>query len=238
MATSICGKTEQEIPDETKISSEAIARGAAIRAAREELGLTQKELSVAIGAKSAQRIGAIERGETKHGAYYDRLNQYLQTQLERKRLRLTRTSVKTTPSSNSPRFGQMKGPHNLPLYVPRAIARGAMAVPSKPLSLIERPQFLPEGDGPYALTMVGTSMMPRIEPGETIFVRVDSDPVAGRDHVFRTPDGAIAIVGRLLEFDDQNWRVRQQEHAAEEIISRKEYPICHLIEGVRHRFPT
>jgi hypothetical protein len=209
--------------------------GAAVRKAREKLGLSRPEfcklfLPKRIIPETIRKIenyipGVEDRDVIK--ASGTKLRVCI-------RLGLLPSNVNgTTKGSQEPGQREGRGDY-LPYFRPRLAEGGYMSVATtKAKSTTDRPPYI-EGKLAWAMEMVGDSMWPEFRHGATLFVNPEVAPEIGMGCVFLSDDRTRFKVLALVEIKDDVWLAQQWNPPGSpvEVLSRVEWPICDPIEAV------
>lgn len=198
---------------------------------RNQKGWTQAELARRAGV-SQQVIGDIESGRTIRPRQLHEIAAALSTtieQLDPERYNRPTVEVAATP---------IYGDRDLPIYAAAEGGDGAMIITFDPIAFTLRPAPLIGVKGGYGMYVVGESMVPAYDPGDTVLVNPHLPPSPGRDAVFFHSDGmgqTKATIKRLLRVTSTDWRVMQWNPQKEFLLSRAEWPQCQLIVGKYNR---
>lgn len=133
---------------------------------------------------------------------------------------------------------ELVGEKDFPVYAAAKGGDGHAIITFEAIDWVKRPSVLENVKNAYGIYIVGDSMIPAFEQGDTALVHPHLPPARNRNAVFyHTPpvDEAEAIVKRLLNFDDRDWRLRQWNPPEGEeqdfTVARADWPICHMIVG-------
>lgn len=113
---------------------------------------------------------------------------------------------------------------------------GAMILTPDPVDFVHRPAHMRGVRNPFAFLVVGSSMSPALEPGDTVIINPALHPRPNVDCVFiqEQPDGTyLALVKRLLRQTADAWRVRQFEARRDFDLPRRKWPRAHVISDIR-----
>lgn len=128
------------------------------------------------------------------------------------------------------------GDRNLPIYAAAMGGDGHEIVTFDAIDYVRRPAVLENVRNAYGLYVVGDSMSPAFEPGDTALVHPHKPPSRGRNVVLYSvaPNGhptATAIIKYLVAFNDSEWTLRQFNPVKEFKVKRADWPHCHRIVG-------
>lgn len=144
-----------------------------IRTARIKKGLSQAALAEAVGI-SQPAIRKIEAGETQKSRYLTEIVQFLGLQQATPGSEIVNASQDYAPvvQSEMPRdvpvFGVVVGGEDAEFYTNGDV-----------IDRVRRPPGVSGARSVYALYVIGTSMAPRFEEGELIYVNADRAPAIG-----------------------------------------------------------
>lgn len=136
-------------------------------------------------------------------------------------------------SVNSVRVGEK----DLPVYSSaQGGPDGAVVVGDRPIEFVKRPEPLFSSPRGFGVLVVGTSMEPAFEQGDTALVHADRPVQHNCDALFINNGDAHgehqAILKRLLSWDDAVWRVREYEPQRRDFeLLRSEWPTAYLVVG-------
>ncbi len=201
--------------------------GKTLREQREARGLTQREVAERIGARQ-QTIDKIERGEIKGGGTKADYVGFLGLQ----------PSGVNDMTTLGPQHGLgAQTLYNLPFFKPRAAGgnAGVMSVPKQADAHIRRPHYLDGIDPSYAIEMADTTMTPRYERGDILYVDPTFEPTVGHYHVFFSPGRQKAVVRLLVAINADTWTVKQLAPSKDSSLPKKAWPHCERIRGSQHR---
>lgn len=109
-----------------------------------------------------------------------------------------------------------------------------MVITFDPIAFTLRPAPLIGVKGGYGMYVVGESMFPAFEPGDTVLVNPHLPPSPGRDAVFFQSDGhgqTTATVKRLIKITSSEWKVQQWNPSKEFSLDRGLWTQCQVIIG-------
>lgn len=202
--------------------------GSRIKALREAKGLSQAAL--ARMAKVSQPVIA---------------NLEIEQQVSTKRLPEIAAALGVDVSALDPRF-QPKPTNQLstsrffndaaklPVYAAAEGGSGHMIVTTDPIEWLPRPYTLEAVEDAYAILIVGESMVPAFEPGDTAWVNPRLPPMKGCDVVIYEVNGdgeATATIKRLVGWTDAEWTLQQWNPAKTFKLKRSDWPKCHRVVG-------
>lgn len=202
--------------------------GKVVLAARQSRGLTQAELAQRVGTNQ-QTVDKIEKGIIKHSRYFPRLEVELGITLTQSLHRATTQS--TLPDTRSEA-------RNLPVHASAQGGAGELIVSTDPVDWVIRPAPLANVARGYGIIVVGESMVPEYEPGDTALINPHLPPLGGYTCVFYAEGQhgeARATIKRLVRVSEASWHVLQWNPAKGEktefTLSRKEWSKCHRCVG-------
>ena len=211
--------------------------GDLIRAARESRGLTQDALARKVGTKQ-QTIGKIEKGKIE----FSRFHTKIATELGIKLSNPTEMPTADLGGDVERRSAvPIIGGRDLPVYAAAEAGRGQIIVSTDPVDWDWRAAPLSTVKGAYALIIIGDSMVPEYEPGDTALVNPTLPPIRDVTCIFYTEKHgeARATIKRLIRVTEEHWHVRQwnpPEGAPSDFkLARKEWPTCHRVVGKHAR---
>lgn len=123
---------------------------------------------------------------------------------------------------------------SLPVYAAAQGGTGHLIITIDPVEYRSPPTDLLSIRGAHGILVVGDSMVPAYEPGDIAWVTPYRPPQRNKDVVLyhKKPEGeAEAMIKRLLNFTDRDWRLRQYNPAQDFTESRADWPICHQIHS-------
>lgn len=125
--------------------------------------------------------------------------------------------------------------HDLPLYASVEGGPGEMVVSSDPIGWLSRPRWLDGRDEAYAVRVVGTSMVPRYEPGEVVYVDPREPLERDKDAIFvnDAEGGFRASIKRLVRWEHHQWYIRQFNPPREGWWPKKRWPKAFRVMGRR-----
>jgi phage repressor protein C with HTH and peptisase S24 domain len=192
---------------------------------------TQAELARRAGV-SQQVIADIESGRTIRPRQLHEIAAALGTtveQLDPEKYNRPSVEVAGTP---------IYGDRDLPIYAAAEGGDGSLIITFDPIAFTLRPAPLIGVKGGYGMYVVGESMMPAYEAGDTVLVNPHLPPTPGRDAVFFQSDGhgqTKATIKRLLRITSGEWRVLQHNPQKEFALDRVLWSQCQLIVGKYNR---
>jgi transcriptional regulator with XRE-family HTH domain len=203
--------------------------GKKFKDARDARGLSQREVAERIGARNQQTIDKIERDETEGGGTKYAYAVFLGLQPS------DVNDMTTTGPEHGPGAQKL---YNLPFFKPRAARGNAgsfMSVPKEAESQIKRPHYLDGIDPSYAIEMADTTMVPRYEQRDILYVDPTLEPTIGHYCIFFSPSRQKAVVRMLAAINADSWIVRQLVPSKEISLPKKAWPHCERIQGSKHR---
>ncbi len=132
------------------------------------------------------------------------------------------------------RFPIPLGVHNLPIFGTAQGGQGALIVTDHAIDYEARPDFLLKVEDAYGMIVTGESMEPEFKNGSTALVNPHLPPRNGDTCIFRShkDDGEVlAMIKRLVRFNDKFWFVRQHNPRRDFVLKRSEWQICHVTVG-------
>ena len=198
---------------------------------RTQKGWTQAELARRAGV-SQQVIADIESGRTIRPRQLHEIAAALGTTIEQ--LDPERYNRSPLEVSNPPIYGE----RDLPIYASAEGGDGAMIITFDPIAFTLRPAPLIGVKGGYGMYVVGESMLPAYEPGDTVLVNPHIPPTPNKDAVFFHSDGhgqTRATIKRLLKVTTTEWKVMQWNPHKEFILDRTTWAQCQIIVGKYNR---
>lgn len=211
-------------------------------AARNAKRLSTTELAKLVGC-SQQLISAIENGTTRSTKFLPRIA----------------LALDVPPGALDSDWGEVSAPAKskiVPVENPMArdIARdfpvysAAMGGPGEiirstdPVDWIPRPAPVQHVRQAYGQIVVGTSMFPEFDEGDTALVNPQLPPLPGTTCIFyHEADGeARATIKRLIRIGSDAWHVRQwnppEGESAEFQLDRRQWAIVHRVFGKHTRY--
>lgn len=143
------------------------------------------------------------------------------------------------PGSQQPAYGYKPPPDlfvskDVPIYGSVEGGPGEIVVTNEIIDYTFRPEFLKHVKDAYALYIVGTSMEPRYEPGEKVYVHPKAPLVRDKDAIFcmQAEDGDFkASIKRLLRWTESQWYVKQWNPAKEFWLPRRSWSKAYRVFG-------
>lgn len=211
-----------------------------VRRLRDKLGWSQEKLAKEVGVRQ-NTIAAIETGETKKTRYLNELANVLGARPHEVDDSLPPPNENSLPPMVEPLTTPpniLVGVRDLPVHVATEAGRGALIVSTDPVEFVLRPAPLAQVREGYGLIVIGDSMIPAYEPGDTILTHPHLQPAPNTDVVLYSENVAgevKATVKRLIRFTATHWTLRQwnppKRGKREFVLSRKEWPRCHRVVG-------
>lgn len=198
---------------------------------RNQKGWTQAELARRAGV-SQQVIGDIESGRTIRPRQLHEIAAALGTTIEQ--LDPERYNRPAVEPATTPIYGE----RDLPIYAAAEGGDGAMIITFDPIAFTLRPAPLIGVKGGYGMYVVGESMSPAYDPGDTVLVNPHLPATPGRDCVFFHSDGhgeVKATIKRLLRVTATEWKVMQWNPHKEFVLDRKTWGQAQIIVGKYNR---
>lgn len=199
--------------------------------AREARGWSQAELADRAGTHQ-QTVDRIEKGQSKQSQYVADLLRALDLPLNDERSTTVRGAPAKIVSGDD-----LVGERDLPVHTAAEGGDGALIVSNEAIEYVKRPQPLVGVPNAYGLYVVGDSMQPRYEQGDTVLVHPGRPPGTNVDVVLYRADHGdhYCIVKRLRRATKDKWLLTQwnpppgEERDFE--LPRDEWPVCHVIVG-------
>jgi phage repressor protein C with HTH and peptisase S24 domain len=202
-----------------------------IRRLRQLKDWTQEELARRAGV-SQQSIEDIESGRTKRPRAIHEIAAALGTHVEvLDPERFKRSVIEKVPAS-------MYGIRDLPVFASAEGGEGSMLVSFDPIAYTDRPAPLHNVSGAYAIYIVGDSMIPAYDPGDTAWVNPHLPPSPTKDAIFYQSDGngqSIATIKRIVRVTSSAWIVKQYNPPMEISLDRSVWTQCHIVVGCENR---
>lgn len=200
------------------------------RNAREKKGLSQPKLA-ALSGVSQTTIDKIERGLTLNSRMLPKLALALGVPIEELDPQLQNTA--STGFRPPPEF--FSRDNNMPVFSAAEGGNGHIIVSTDVVEYVQRPYTLETISDAYGILIVGDSMDPAFEPGDTAWVNPRLPPLRGVDVIlYAGIDGgadARASIKRLIGWTDKVWQVRQYNPPKEFTMERSEWPKVHRVVG-------
>jgi phage repressor protein C with HTH and peptisase S24 domain len=208
--------------DDTITHSFGMSDADEIRLARKAKGWSQKKAAQMAGIDQ-QAVSRIERGKENGGTDNSRDTPKLRRVLD----------LDTGLYSRPIREAMPEGAKDLPVYASAQGGPGELLLNYDPIDYVTRPEPLLNVKKGYGMYIVGDSMAPAYEQGDLALVnpnlphRVDDDVI-----IFKEYDGEYAAtVKRLVRASPDTWYLKQYNPEKSLTLSRKEWPMCHVIVG-------
>lgn len=224
-----------------------------IREAREARGLSQAKLAKAVGVSQAI-IGKIELKQVDSSKALDKLITFLD--LDRSLFPLEAFGALDFSSAGGrpltfhrqadvPEFARdpaywaaaagLVG--DVPLYASAEGGAGSLIIERDPIGAEKRPHELQGVKGGYAIFLVGESMVPEFEPGDTLFINPRMPALPNTSCVFYSNknEEPTATVKRYLRDGDDAWIVRQFNPARDFELDKSEWAVRHRIVSKKFR---
>lgn len=202
---------------------------ALVLARRNELGLSQTELAKRVGTTQAT-IDKIENDRSERSRFLPAVFAALGLPMDQIAAEVLRPPLVTA----IPAKGSRSKGGDLPVYASAQGGEGEMIISFEPIDYVSRPGVLMNVRDGYAMYVVGDSMSPRYEPGDMALVNPHRAPKSGDDLVLfkQAPVGPTeALVKRLVRATADRWNLTQFNPGKELALSRREWPVCHVIVG-------
>lgn len=205
--------------------------GDLIRVAREERDMTQGDLARAVGTKQ-QTIDKIEKGTIKHSRFLHPISMELSIPYDR----LTKVGRRQNDlqTKNPISDKELRSDRaDLPVQVAAEGGPGEIIVSSDPVDYVQRPAPLANVRRAYGLIIVGQSMVPAYEPGDTALINPNLPTLGGHTYVFYAvrPGEDRATIKWLVRASAEHWHVQQWNPKRQFKLSRREWAIAHRVVG-------
>lgn len=137
---------------------------------------------------------------------------------------------RTRPASGKPM--ELRRIAELPVYATVEGGEGTLILTPEPVDWAPRPDPLESVKDAYSVLLAGGSMIPRYWPGDYLLINPHLPP-RREDGVLLFPeDRSRAVVKEFIRSTASVWHLkRYQPKQAEFELSRKEWPVCHVIIG-------
>lgn len=202
--------------------------GARVRALREAKGMSQATLA-RLAKVSQPVIAALESGQ----------------QASTRRLPEIAAALEVDIATIDPRFETklqivplerkfFSDAAKLPVYAAAEGGAGHMIVTTDPIEWVPRPYTLESVDDAYAILVVGDSMIPAFEPGDTAWVNPRLPPMKNCDVVIYEVNAqgeARATIKRLIGWTETEWILQQWNPGETFRLPRSDWPKCHRVVG-------
>lgn len=220
-----------------------------IREAREARNLSQSKLAKAIGVSQAI-IGKIETKQVESTKALEALIAYLSLdrsafpaeafgQIVHGQGELRGIDAQSVATEPLPEFARdpaywaaaagLVG--DVPLYASAEGGAGSLIIERDPIGAEKRPPELQGVKAGYAIYLVGESMSPEFEPGDTLFINPRLPIIPNSPCVFYSSknDEPIATVKRYLKDTGEDWLVRQHNPPRDLDLDKAEWTVRHRI---------
>lgn len=127
---------------------------------------------------------------------------------------------------------------DVPLYASAEGGRGTLIIEQDAIGSVKRPPLLQGVKDGYAIYLIGESMVPEFEPGDTLFVNPRLPVLANTTCVFYSAEEGSepsATVKRFMGSTAESWLVRQFNPSKDFEMSREEWPVRHRIVAKNFR---
>jgi phage repressor protein C with HTH and peptisase S24 domain len=201
-----------------------------LRAAREEMSLSQKQVANRVGM-TQQSYEAIEAGRTQRSKFLPRIAQVLGLDL-----RDLDTQLEALAAPEIPKAPELTGfGGDFPVYSSAEGGPGEIIRSVDAVEWVPRPAPVQHVREAYGMLISGTSMFPEFKAGDTALVNPRAPLVLDEAYVFYTEIAgeARATIKHLDRVTEKDWYVRQWNPPGtpQFKLSRKEWPICHRVLG-------
>jgi phage repressor protein C with HTH and peptisase S24 domain len=214
-----------------------------IRRRREELGLSQAELGAQVGITQAA-INKIERGSVQRSRFTPvlaaRLNIPMSDLIEGVPETSDGVIQNVATFMRRPEIAAEAYGHGgtIPVFGSAEAGTGELIIGTERIGTIARPlplDGITEGFGVY---IVGESMEPEFEAGDTAFIHPRLPPVPNATCIFYSgerPESLRATIKRLVRVKPDEWLVRQWNppagQKAEFSLKKRDWPIAWRVVG-------
>jgi phage repressor protein C with HTH and peptisase S24 domain len=236
------GQKKTAIPDDLSLIAGAQLTAALLLRQKNKLNATQYAKTIHTTQQNVSRVLRDEGGSKTGGVKFKMIRDLtpellalgLKKQLRTLGLQLQNVSGMTEPRQEAPQIGQdVRGAYDLPLFKARWTEGGVMAIAATADHHTKRPEYLSENGKSYAVEMVGDSMSPKYEDGDTLYVDPKVKPEIGKSCVLLKADRRIIKICTLVGMTAEAWRVQHLKPPAEPAeLLITEWPFCEAIEGV------
>jgi len=213
----------------------AATSGAQIKAAREQKGLTQKELADEVGTRQ-QTIDKIENNRVRNSRWLLPIQEHLGI------VGVTE-GVGRIKKARSTASAPALEERMLSVFVVYSTAAGedhaediAMVLRPSPM-LVPRPTGLGPDPELYCMQVNVGAMSPAYEPGDLVYL-AHLQPELNTDVLLRkeeSEEGGMVIFGRLVGDSRDSWQLQQHSRKRSFPVAKNEYPLCHQIIWVRRK---
>jgi len=123
---------------------------------------------------------------------------------------------------------------DMPVFAAAEGGRGEMVITTEAIDYTFRPEFLLHVKDAYAVLITGTSMEPRYEAGEKVYVHPKAPLMRDKDVILCSdPHGGDfrASIKRLVRWTESQWYVRQYNPAKEFWLPKSEWRKAYRVFG-------
>lgn len=127
---------------------------------------------------------------------------------------------------------------DFPVFGSAQGGKGAMVLTTEPVDWTVRPSSLLKVRDGYGIIIVGESMSPKFENGDTVMVNPHRPPRSGDSCIFRRhdDDGSVLIcIKELVREAHDLWYVRQYNPKKTFTLKKSEWQVCHSVVGALFR---
>lgn len=206
-----------------------------IRAAREGLGLSQKQVAARVGM-TQQSYEAIEAGRTQRSKFLARIANVLSIDPA-----TLDDHLKEEPAADPILKAEILGPRDFPVHASAEGGPGEIVRSAEPVDWIPRPAPVQHVKEAYGLIVTGESMSPEFEPGDVAIVNPRFPVIGNTTCIFYAElnGEARATIKRLRREATDKWLVKQWNPPdgmkQDFTLSRKEWGVCHRVLGKYYR---
>lgn len=126
---------------------------------------------------------------------------------------------------------------DVPLYASAEGGSGSLIIERDPIGAEKRPPELQGVKNGYAIYLVGESMSPEFEPGDTLFINPRLPIIPNSPCVFYSNknDEPVATVKRYLRDTGDDWEVKQHNPKRDFGLPKEEWATRHRITSKKFR---
>lgn len=200
-------------------------RGEAMKAAREALGWSQAKLAEAAGT-TQQTIDRLEKAEIGASRFEPIILDLLGLSISESSMGAgafnTPAQVKVDRNAARPTAG-------LPVY--QLYRYGVQAISDRPVDMLERPPFLRNVTGAYAVIVLGSEMAPAFRPGDLALINPLVPVRPDNEVLFRSGTGQNAEIRTLIAQDPRGWDVKSWSPERIDRFERTQMLHAHAVAG-------
>lgn len=209
----------------------ATRNGQQIREARQQRGLSQKDVALAVGTNQ-QIVGKIEDGSIANSRYLLPIRQYLEIVTVTEGPRGIAHPKRPAAARNWRTFTDWAA--DVPVFfgdVDGSKEPPTMLLRPAPMLAYRTPDMKDSPPALYCVHVTDHAMAPRYEPGDMLYFG-ETPPRPETDVLLRNEsDGGMMVIARLVRIMEKSWTVRRIGGSSknEFPVSRHEYPTCHSV---------